>query len=175
LVLGGPLPHVIAAKAVAFEEALLPDFKKYARQVVDNARVLAGALINEGIRVLTGGTDNHLVLIDVFSSFNLTGKAAETALREAGLTVNRNTIPQDKNGSWHTSGVRLGTPAVTTLGLRQEEMKSIARIIAAVLKNTRADKLKNRVEVEKGVLQKAQAEVRELLSRFLLYPELRIG
>src|SRR6266545_2024327 len=124
LVLGGPLPHVMAAKAVALTEASRPEFAAYSRQVVDNAATLAEALQSEGATVVTGGTDNHLLLIDA-RPFGLSGRQAESALREAGVTVNRNVIPYDPNGAWYTSGVRVGTPAATTLGMGPAEMREI--------------------------------------------------
>ncbi len=174
LVMGGPMPHVMAAKAVAFDEALKPDFKKYAERIVTNAKALAETFVKEKVAVLTGGTDNHLVLLDVFKSFNLTGREAEMALRQARLTVNRNSIPNDQNGAWQTSGIRIGTPAMTTLGMGVEEMQKIAKIMISVLKNTKADKEKKQVMVEKAVLEKSIQEVQELLVDFPLYPELVI-
>ncbi|MGE0452522.1 MAG: serine hydroxymethyltransferase [Vicinamibacteria bacterium] len=129
---GGPLMHVIAAKAVAFKEALGPDFKAYQRQVVANAKGLAEALAGEGFRLVSGGTDNHLLLIDVFAR-GLTGKVAEAALDHAGITVNKNTIPFDQNSPMVASGIRIGTPALTTRGMREGEMREIARLIARAL------------------------------------------
>jgi len=157
MVLGGPLPHVMAAKAIAFKEALEPKFSQYAHQVVANARTLAETLSSQGVRVLTGGTDNHLLVIDVMHSFGLTGLKAEAALRQAHMTVNRNSIPRDPNGAWHTSGVRMGTAATTTLGMKEAEMKQIAKAVVAVLKGN-------------GPVP----EVKELLNKFPLYPELVI-
>ena len=120
---GGPLPHVIAAKAVAFTEARRPEFRTYARRIVENARALAEGLASMRVHtVISGGTDNHLVLLDV-RPFGITGRQAESAVRECGITLNRNTIPFDPNGPWYTSGLRLGTPAVTTLGMGKEEMR----------------------------------------------------
>ena len=116
MVLGGPLPHVMAAKAIALQEASTPEFRTYAGKIVDNARALAQACLSAGLRVLTGGTDNHLLQIDV-TPFDLTGRQAETLLREAGMTLNKNTIPFDPNGPWYTSGLRVGTAALTTLGM----------------------------------------------------------
>ena len=135
LVLGGPLPHVMAAKAVALAEATRPSFRDYAAAVVDNARTLAEALIAAGVTVVTGGTDNHLVLIDV-RGVGLNGRQAEAALRAAGVTLNRNVVPDETNGPWYTSGLRLGTPAVTTLGMGADEMREIADIVAGVLRAT---------------------------------------
>lgn len=181
LVIGGPLPHVLAAKAIAFTEALRPEFKKYAHSIVKNARALADALIKEGVPVLTGGTDNHLMLIDV-TPFGLNGRMAESLMRDAGITLNRNALPFDLNGPWYTSGLRLGTPAVTTLGMEESDMKEIASIIATVLKNAHpviltkgenaGKESKNKAKVEKTILEDAKARVKSLLERHLLYPEL---
>ncbi len=181
LVIGGPLPHVLAAKAIAFSEALRPEFKKYAHSIVKNARALADALIKEGVPVLTGGTDNHLMLIDV-TPFGLNGRMAESLMRDAGITLNRNALPFDLNGPWYTSGLRLGTPAVTTLGMEESDMKEIASIIATVLKNAHpviltkgenaGKESKNKAKVDKTILEDAKARVKSLLERHLLYPEL---
>lgn len=177
LVLGGPLPHVIAAKAVALHEALQPDFRAYARRIVENAAVLAETLQSGGLTVVTGGSENHIVLLDV-RPFGLTGRQAETALRSAGLTLNRNVIPLDTNGSWYTSGLRLGTPAVTTLGMGADEMREIAAVIASVLRATVPAKtasgkasLVNYI-LEEGTRVEAEARVRDLLARFPLYPQI---
>ncbi|ROR46619.1 glycine hydroxymethyltransferase [Kitasatospora cineracea] len=132
LVLGGPLSHVMAAKAVAFAEARRPEFQVYAQQVVDNARTLAEGLLKRGARLVTGGTDNHLVLADV-SSYGLTGRQAEAALLDSGIVTNRNAVPQDPNGAWYTSGIRLGTPALTTRGLGAAELDEVAELIHTVL------------------------------------------
>jgi glycine hydroxymethyltransferase len=129
---GGPLMHVIAAKAVAFKEALDPSFKEYQQKVLDNAQALASALTEKGFRLVSGGTDNHLMLIDVRNK-NITGKAAEKALDKAGITVNKNTIPNDPQSPFVTSGLRIGTPAVTTRGMKPETMKEIADLIDQVL------------------------------------------
>jgi glycine hydroxymethyltransferase len=125
---GGPLMHVIAAKAVAFKEALLPEFKDYQKRVLENAQALAAGLIKKGFRLVSGGTDNHLLLVDVRNK-NITGKAAEKALDKAGITVNKNTIPNDPASPFVTSGLRLGTPAVTTRGMTPEVMEKIAALI----------------------------------------------
>ena len=132
MVLGGPLPHVMAAKAVALSEARRPSFADYAARIVDNARALADGLLRRGVRLVTGGTDNHLVLMDVATSFGLTGRQAEAALLEAGVVTNRNSIPPDVNGAWYTSGIRLGTPALTTLGFGPEELDEVADVIVEV-------------------------------------------
>ena len=178
LVLGGPLPHVIAAKGVCLIEALSDNFKKYAHMVVSNARALAEACREEGMTVISGGTDNHLVLIDV-RPFLLTGRQAESALRECGLTLNRNALPYDVNGAWYTSGIRLGTPAVTTLGMGSFEMKEIASIIRLVLSHVEPEeaviegkKEKSRVKyvITGTALDEARARVMTILSEFPLYP-----
>jgi glycine hydroxymethyltransferase len=177
LVQGGPLPHVMAAKAIAFEEALRPSFREYAHKIVENAQALAQALLKSGFRVLTGGTDNHMVLVDV-SPLGLTGKQAEHALRQCHMTLNRNTIPFDANGPWYTSGIRLGTPALTTLGMGPKEMERIAALIIASLRAAKPSigpsGVANRAtaDVEASVLERVDAEVRELLQAFPLYPEI---
>ncbi|AJK89442.1 MULTISPECIES: serine hydroxymethyltransferase [Lysinibacillus] len=131
---GGPLMHVIAAKAVAFGEVLQPEFKDYAKQIKLNAKALAEVLIEEGVEIVSGGTDNHLLLLNV-KSLSLTGKVAEHALDEVGITTNKNTIPYDTESPFVTSGIRIGTPAVTSRGFKEEDMKEVGAIIAAVLKN----------------------------------------
>ena len=131
---GGPLMHIIAAKAVAFNEALQPSFKDYAKQIIDNAAALADTLKKEGATLVSGGTDNHIVLLDV-RPWNLTGKEAEKLLEEAGITVNKNTIPYDPASPFVTSGVRMGTAALTTRGMKQDDMEKIGKVIAAVLKS----------------------------------------
>jgi glycine hydroxymethyltransferase len=145
---GGPLMHIIAAKAVAFGEALAPEFNAYARQVIANARVLADALQSRGLRIVTGGTDSHLMLVDV-SVRGLTGKDVETYLDEIGITVNKNTIPFDKNPPAVASGIRVGTPAITTRGMKEAEMSEIGSIIGAamddVLKRSEVERLRKRV------------------------------
>jgi len=176
LVLGGPLPHVMAAKSVALREAMQPQFRDYAGRVVANARALAEALIAQGARVLTGGTDNHLVMVDV-RGYGLNGRQAEAALRAANLTCNRNVIPNDPNGAWYTSGLRLGTPASTTLGMGPDEMREVARVLHNVLSHTRAASKGNELsqvkfETDAAVREDAQRSVAELLTRHPLYPEL---
>lgn len=179
LVLGGPLPHVMAAKAIAFQEAAQPAFQTYAHQIVRNAQAFAEALKNLGVVVLTGGTDNHLLVFDVMSSFGLNGRQTESLLREAKLTVNRNAIPLDKNGAWYTSGVRVGTPAITTLGMKEKEMQEIASIIYELLKEAKpatdpktGGPSKAKAHVEASILHRAQRRVAEILEKFPLYPEL---
>jgi glycine hydroxymethyltransferase len=159
---GGPLVHVVAAKAVCFKEALQPDFKVYAAQIVANAKVLAASLAAEGYRIISGGTDTHLMLVDVFSK-GMFGSDAEKALGLAGITVNKNAIPFDVNPPLKPSGIRLGTPALTTRGMKEAEMKQIAHWIARVLE---------RREDLPG-LKKIRGEVFELCERFPLYPERR--
>jgi glycine hydroxymethyltransferase len=185
LVLGGPLPHAIAAKAVALREALRPDFPQYAHKVVENAQVLADELIKRNGVVATGGTDNHIVLLNVASSFGLTGRQAESALRSCGLTLNRNSLPFDPNGPWYTSGLRLGTPAVTTLGMGQDEIVEIADIITSVLRNVTpvrttgddgaAKVSKAKFELPEQVAQAARDRAEQLLKRYPLYPEIDLS
>ena len=138
LVMGGPLGHIMAAKTVALVEASKPEFKGYAAKIVKNAVVLAKACTDQGMTIATNGTDNHLMLIDV-TTFGLTGRQAESALRDCGITLNRNSLPYDVNGPWYTSGLRIGTPAATTLGMGEIEMKEIASIIKLVISNTKAE------------------------------------
>jgi glycine hydroxymethyltransferase len=159
---GGPLIHVIAAKAVAFQEALQPDFKVYAQQIVANAKTLAASLMAEGYRVISGGTDTHLMLVDVFSK-GMLGSEAEKALGEAGITVNKNAIPFDTNPPMKPSGIRLGTPALTTRGMRESEMQVIARWIVEALEH-RSDSTR---------LAKIRGQVLEMAERFPLYGWLR--
>lgn len=180
LVLGGPLPHVLAAKAVAFREANTPEFCRYAQRIVDNAQALCERLKARGGRVVTNGTENHLLILDV-GRYGLTGRHAETALREAALTVNRNAIPFDTNGPWYTSGVRIGTPATTTLGMGKAEMEEIADITIDILSHTKPNisektgqPSKAACTVDPQVLAKSQERVRELLSRYPLYPEIEV-
>jgi glycine hydroxymethyltransferase len=159
---GGPLEHVIAGKAVAFGEALQPDFKTYIGQVVKNAKVLADALMSHGFSLVTGGTDNHLMLVDLSQSTGfseLTGKIAENALDEAGITVNKNTVPNEKRSPFVTSGIRIGTPALTTRGMKESEMKIIAGWIATALKN--ADNADVKIKINN--------EVKELCKSFPIY------
>ncbi len=180
-VLGGPLPHVMTAKLVAFKEAMRPDYRDWATQVVKNAKALAHALMSKGIELLTGGTDNHLMVINVKKSFGLSGRQAEKVLAECGITVNRNMVPNDENGAWFTSGVRLGSPALTTRGMAEKEMAIIADLIYNALKETKAAddpntgkrSLANSTTDEK-VIRKIQREVGELLESFPLYPQICI-
>jgi glycine hydroxymethyltransferase len=157
---GGPLVHIIAAKAVAFGEALRDDFKAYQQQIVTNASALADELKNQGLRLVSGGTDNHLILVDVFmDGKGITGKVAEKALDEVHLTVNKNTIPFDTNSPFVASGIRLGTPALTTRGMGETEMKQIAAMIASIIREPESEEVKTRVKTE----------VAELTERFPLY------
>jgi len=181
IVLGGPLPHIMAAKALAFKEAATPEFVSYAHQIVENSRALADSLIQHGVKVLTGGTDNHLLVMDVTKTFGLTGRQAETLLREARLTVNRNSIPRDINGPWYTSGIRIGTPATTTLGMKTPQMKEIASIIFDLLKDAKpVDDPKTgmpsraKAHIHSHTMHRAQHRVAEVLKDFPLYPELVI-
>jgi glycine hydroxymethyltransferase len=156
---GGPLMHVIAAKAVAFQEALTEEFKVYQAQIVHNAKALADALTMEGFRLVSGGTDNHLMLVDL-TSYGITGKDAQEVLDRAGITANKNGIPFDTQGPMVTSGIRLGTPALTTRGMKEGEMRLIARLIAFTLKNIRNE----------DKVREVQEEVTVLCNHFPLYP-----
>ncbi|KOY14652.1 serine hydroxymethyltransferase [Paenibacillus xylanivorans] len=159
---GGPLMHVIASKAVAFGEALQPSFKTYAQNVVKNAQVLAETLIAEGLNIVSGGTDNHLMLIDT-RSVNITGKEAEHVLDSIGITVNKNAIPFDPTSPFVTSGIRIGTPAATSRGMNEEAMVAIGKIIAKTLKNPK----------DAAKLDEARAEVTALTDQFPLYTDLK--
>jgi glycine hydroxymethyltransferase len=161
---GGPLVHIIAAKAVCFSEALQAEFRDYARQIVANAKVLAETLAAEGFRIISGGTDTHLMLVDVFSK-GMLGSEAEKALGEAGITVNKNAIPFDTNPPMKPSGVRIGTPALTTRGMKESEMRQVGRWIAEVLNNRN----------DASVLGKVRRNVLELAEAFPLYAERREG
>jgi glycine hydroxymethyltransferase len=181
-VLGGPLPHVISAKAVALREASQPEFRDYAAKIVANAQVLAAALRHAGAPVLTGGTDNHMVLVDVAEGYGLTGRQAESALRACGLTLNRNSLPFDVNGPWYTSGLRLGTPAVTTLGMGAAELEELGAIVGRVLASTAALTIagsdggakpsKARFVTDAAVAEEARSRVQDVIGRFPVYPGL---
>jgi glycine hydroxymethyltransferase len=180
ITLGGPLPHVMAAKAIAFKEANTPAFQTYAHNIVDNAHYLAECFKKEGIPLVSGGTENHLMILNI-NSFGLTGRQLETVLRDAGLTVNRNAVPNDKQGRWYTSGIRLGTPAITTLGMGREEMAEIAAITTLIIKNCRPAIIQKTGEPSKAnalispvILEEARKRVHDLLYRFPLYPEIEI-
>jgi glycine hydroxymethyltransferase len=159
---GGPLMHIVAAKAVALGEALEPEFAEYARQIVANAKVLAESLAAEGYRIISGGTDTHLILVDVFQK-GILGSEAEFALGQAGITVNKNAIPYDTNPPMKPSGIRIGTPALTTRGMKEPEMRVIAKWIVSALEH-RADAAK---------LARIRGEVLEMAQRFPLYGWLR--
>src|SRR5690348_16617684 len=155
---GGPLEHVIAAKAVSFREALQPEFKQYCQAVVDNAKTLAAALVAKGLHVVSGGTDNHLMLVDLRNR-NLTGKVAEKALDKAGITVNKNTVPKETQSPFVTSGIRIGTPAVTTRGMKTGEMQQIAALIDRALG----------APEDEAALAGVRADVQALAAKFPLY------
>jgi glycine hydroxymethyltransferase len=158
---GGPLDHAIAAKAVCFHEAMQPEFSQYAKQIVKNARAMAEEFLAQGMALVSGGTDTHLLLVDL-RNVGITGKEAQLALDEAGITCNKNTIPYDAQSPFITSGIRLGTPALTTRGMKESEMKEIARMIARVCRAPSDAELKKKV----------RQEVLDMTSRFPLYPEL---
>ena len=157
---GGPLMHVIAAKAVAFKEALSDEFKVYQQQVLDNAKALADELVKKGFRIVSGGTDNHLMLVDLRSK-NITGKEAQFLLDEIGITANRNTIPFEPLSPFVTSGIRLGTPALTTRGLKEEDIREVADIIADVIENRE----------DSAVIETTKAKVQAICKKFPLYEE----
>jgi len=159
---GGPLVHIMAAKAVCFQEAMQPEFRDYARQIVANAKVLAQTLADEGFRIISGGTDTHLMLVDVFSK-GMLGSEAEKALGEAGITVNKNAIPFDTNPPMKPSGIRVGTPALTTRGMKEQELVQTGAFIAEALNNHK----------DPRVLSRIRKQVLELADAFPLYPELR--
>lgn len=181
LVLGGPLPHVMAAKAVAFKEANTPNFQAYAHRIVENAQTMAQRFLEKGGRLVTGGTENHLMILDV-SRFGLTGRQAESVLREAAkMTLNRNAIPNDAQGPWYTSGIRIGTPATTTLGMGPDEMREIADIILLVLSHTKPGTVQKTGQPSKAtaivdpqIAEEAKQRVAALLERYPLYPEIEI-
>ena len=183
LVIGGPLPHVMAAKAVAFSEANSESFVNYAHKIVENAKVLAETCIQNGLNVLTGGTDNHLLVINV-EGLGLTGRMSEKAVRDAGITLNRNSIPFDPNGAWYTSGLRIGTPATTTLGMGAEEMKKIGEILSDILSNMVPSKItkganagklsKANYILDQSILEKAREEVKSLLDKYPVYPGINV-
>ena len=156
---GGPLMHTITAKAVCFEEALRPSFKEYNKQIVKNAKVLAETLINNGLRLVSGGTDNHLMLIDLTTQ-GITGLDAETALGKAGITVNKNTIPNETKSPFVTSGLRVGTPAVTSRGMKEADMRLIGNWISRVIKDIQSE----------ATIAKVHAEVTEMSKKFPIYP-----
>jgi glycine hydroxymethyltransferase len=182
-ILGGPLPHVMAAKAVAFKEAATEDFRLYAQNIVHNASSLAEECMKEGLDVLTGGTDNHLLLLDL-NLMGLAGRQAETALRECHITLNRNSLPDDPNGPWYTSGLRIGTPAITSLGMGRTEMKELAKIVKLVLTHiepmynedgpNRGKKNLAKYHLSAHVKEEAQKRVKDLLAQYPLYPHINV-
>ncbi|MDO3403058.1 glycine hydroxymethyltransferase [Mycolicibacterium neoaurum] len=175
MVLGGPLSHVMAAKAVALAEARQPAFRDYAQAVADNAQSLAEGFTSRGARLVTGGTDNHLVLLDV-TSFGLTGRQAESALLDAGVVTNRNAIPADPNGAWYTSGIRFGTPALTTRGFGAAEFDKVAELVVEVLSNTQAEGTsKAKYATADGVATRVHAASSEMLAANPLYPGLTLS
>jgi glycine hydroxymethyltransferase len=176
MVLGGPLPNVMAAKAVAFAEARQPSFAGYAAAIMVNAQALADGLLRRGAGLVTGGTSNHIVLMDAAASFGLTGRQAEAALLDAGVVTNRNSVPRDPNGAWYTSGVRLGTPALTTLGFGTGEMDEIADIITAALRATEpaASAAKAKYALDDRVAAQCRARCADLLGRHPLYPGIEL-
>ncbi len=174
MVLGGPLGHMMAAKAVALAEARRPDFADYAQRIVDNAKALAEGLNKRGARLVTGGTDNHLVLLDT-GSFGLTGRQAESALLDAGIVTNRNAIPSDPNGAWYTSGIRLGTPALTTLGLGAAEMDEIAELITSTLRSTQPGESKAKYSLDAATAADTRKRAADLLAPHPLYPSISLA
>ena len=179
MVLGGPLSHMMAAKAVALAEARTRPFRTYAQAVADNAQSLAEGLLKRGVRLVTGGTDNHLVLFDT-TTFGLTGRQAESALLDAGVVTNRNSIPNDPNGAWYTSGVRIGTPALTSRGFGAAEFDEVADLIVGVLSSTLPVTASNgqpgkaKYTLADGVASRTKARAAELLDKFPLYPGLEL-
>ena len=180
MVLGGPLSHVMAAKAVALAEARQPSFQTYAQAIADNAKSLADGFLERDATLVTGGTDNHIVLLDV-SSFGLTGRQAESALLDAGVVTNRNSVPSDANGAWYTSGIRLGTPALTTRGFGHDEFDNVAELIVQVLSNTQPGTnkagapSKATYTLADGVADKVKDASAEMLDKYPLYPGLELS
>ena len=180
MVLGGPLSHVMAAKAVALAEARQPSFQTYAQDIADNAKSLAEGFLSRDAKLVTGGTDNHIVLLDV-SSFGLTGRQAESALLDAGVVTNRNSVPSDPNGAWYTSGIRFGTPALTTRGFGATEFDRVADLVVDVLKNTQPGTnkagapSKATYALADGVADRTKAASAELLDKHPLYPGLELS
>jgi glycine hydroxymethyltransferase len=174
LVLGGPLPHVMAAKAVAFAEARTDAFRDYSQRVVDNARALADGLSSRGAKLVTGGTDNHLVLLDV-TGYGLTGRQAESALLDAGLVTNRNAVPSDPNGPWYTSGIRLGTPALTTRGFGEDDLREVASMMDDVLRSTQPGSSKAKYDLDAATAERVRSRAADLVEAHPLYPEIDLG
>lgn len=180
MVLGGPLSHVMAAKAIALAEARQESFRTYAAQVCANAKALAEGLMSRGVKLITDGTDNHLVLLNVSSSFGLTGRQAEAALLDSGIVTNRNSIPRDPNGAWYTSGIRIGTPALTSRGCDEEDMDRVAELICETLKGTKPAATSNgnpsraKYEMEDGLAERVSDAAAELMAANPLYPGLEL-
>jgi glycine hydroxymethyltransferase len=180
MVLGGPLSHIMAAKAVALAEARTDSFRTYAQNIADNAKSLAEGFLKRDATLVTGGTDNHIVLLDV-TSFGLTGRQAESALLDAGVVTNRNSVPHDPNGAWYTSGIRLGTPALTTRGFGADEFDTVAELIVHVLSNTQPGTTKAggpskaSYNLGDGVADKVKGASAEMLEKFPLYPGLELS
>ncbi|AQA03977.1 serine hydroxymethyltransferase [Mycobacterium sp. MS1601] len=174
MVLGGPLSHVMAAKAVALAEARAPEFAVYAQRVADNAKALADGFLKRGAKLVTGGTDNHLVLLDV-TSFGLTGRQAESALLDSGVVTNRNAVPNDPNGAWYTSGIRFGSPALTSRGFGADDFDRVAELVVEVLSHTQPEGTsKAKYSIADGVAAKVHAAASELLAANPLYPGLQL-
>jgi glycine hydroxymethyltransferase len=179
MVLGGPIPNIMAAKAVAFSEARQPAFQDYAQRIVDNASALAEGLMKRGTKLVTDGTDNHIVLLDV-RSYGLTGRQAESALLDAGIVTNRNSVPRDPNGAWYTSGVRTGTPALTTRGFTPTDMDEVADLIVDVLSGTTPTAAtggpsKAKYHLADGIADRVRARSAEMLDAHPLYPQVDLG
>ncbi len=180
MVLGGPLSHVMAAKAVALAEARQPSFATYAQDIADNAKSLAEGFLKRGAKLVTGGTDNHLVLLDV-TSFGLTGRQAESALLDSGVVTNRNSVPADPNGAWYTSGIRLGTPALTSRGFGLDEFDRVAELVVDVLSNTTPKQTKDGKQSKAnytlgdGIADRTKAASAEMLDKYPLYPGLELS
>lgn len=170
---GGPLPHVMAAKALCFREAMTTEFQEYAKQIVANSKTLAKVLTENGIELQTGGTDNHLMLINL-RNLGLNGRQAENALLDCGIVVNRNSIPNDPNGPWYTCGLRIGPAALTSLGMKEQQMEEIANLISTVLKNTKPSG-KAKYILNDEIKNDVVGRVGKLLSEFELYPEIDIN
>jgi glycine hydroxymethyltransferase len=179
LVIGGPIPQIVAAKAIAFEEAATDQFKLYARQIVKNAQAMAERLMQHGVKLTTNGTDNHLMVVDVWQSFQLSGLQAEKAISQAMMSANRNAVPFDAMSPWLTSGLRFGTSALTTRGLKEKEMRQIADFIYEILSNTRPSMnpeggvSKSDALTDPAVLNRVKQEIALMLKEFPLYPELQ--
>ena len=180
MVLGGPLANMMSAKAVALAQAKTPDFQAYARNIAGNAKALAEGFLRRGATLVTGGTDNHIVLVDVASSFGLTGRQAESALLDAGIVTNRNSIPRDPNGPWYTSGIRLGTPALTSRGFGTDDFDRVAALICETLTSTTPAVASNgkpgkaKYEMAEGLAARVRDESADLLNANPLYPGLEL-